>query len=83
MSPTFAQTSRMYETIDVEATLSKMTVSEKIQVTAGEDFWHFKGIERLGVPSPRCSDGPNGARIAIQCSHVLPKSLTLLARPLL
>ena len=50
----------MYELVDVEATLSKMTVSEKVQVTAGEDFWHFKGIERLGVPSPRCSDGPNG-----------------------
>ena len=70
MSPTTAGTSKLYEPIDVEATLSKMTVSEKVQVTAGEDFWHFKGIERLGVPSPRCSDGPNGAWMKQKGIHV-------------
>lgn len=48
--------------IDVEEVLSQLTLAEKIGLTAGVDFWHTYPVERLGVPSLRVSDGPNGVR---------------------
>lgn len=48
--------------IDVEKVLSELTISEKIKLIGGVDFWHTAEIERLGVPSLRVSDGPNGVR---------------------
>lgn len=48
--------------IDVEKVLSELTLAEKIGLTSGSDFWHTYKVERLGVPSIRVSDGPNGVR---------------------
>lgn len=48
--------------IDVEKVLSELTLAEKIGLTAGVDFWHTYKVERLGVPTLRLSDGPNGVR---------------------
>ncbi len=48
--------------IDVERVLQQLTVDEKVALTAGSDFWHTVPIPRLGVPSIRVSDGPNGVR---------------------
>lgn len=48
--------------IDVEKTLAQLTLSEKIGLLSGIDFWHTYLVERLGVPSVRVSDGPNGIR---------------------
>lgn len=42
--------------------VSKMTLEEKAGLCSGADFWHTKGIERLGVPSVMLSDGPHGLR---------------------
>lgn len=39
-----------------------MTLEEKAGLCSGEDFWHTKGIERLGIPSVMVSDGPHGLR---------------------
>ena len=47
---------------DVEAILADLTLSEKISMVAGADLWHTVGIERLGIPSLRVSDGPAGVR---------------------
>ncbi|KAI1451722.1 beta-glucosidase [Annulohypoxylon moriforme] len=48
--------------MDIEDTLSKLTLDEKIELISGADFWHTKAIPRLGIPSLRMSDGPNGVR---------------------
>lgn len=31
--------------------ISQMTLEEKAGLCSGLDFWHTKGIERLGIPS--------------------------------
>ena len=40
----------------------QMTLEEKAGLCSGLDFWHTKGIERLGIPSEMVSDGPHGLR---------------------
>lgn len=42
--------------------IKQMTVEEKAGLCSGADFWHTKGVERLGIPSVMLSDGPNGLR---------------------
>ncbi|MFD1953858.1 glycoside hydrolase family 3 C-terminal domain-containing protein [Paenibacillus thailandensis] len=47
---------------DIEAIVSQMTLEEKAGMCSGLDFWHLKGVERLGVPSVMVTDGPHGLR---------------------
>ena len=43
--------------------VSKMTLEEKCLLIAGQvDGFHTAGIERLGIPSVRMADGPQGVR---------------------
>ncbi|EFX05617.1 beta-glucosidase [Grosmannia clavigera kw1407] len=48
--------------IDIDDVLAKLSVPEKVALTSGIDFWHTVSVPRLGVPSIRMSDGPNGVR---------------------
>ncbi len=39
-----------------------MTTEEKVAMVTGGDMWHTRGVERLGIPKLKVTDGPNGAR---------------------
>ena len=47
---------------EIEAIVAQMTLDEKASLCSGEDFWHTKQVERLGVPQVMVSDGPHGLR---------------------
>lgn len=42
--------------------VGQMTLAEKAGMCSGADFWHLKGVERLGIPRVMVSDGPHGLR---------------------
>ncbi|HBY08991.1 MAG TPA: glycosyl hydrolase [Chloroflexi bacterium] len=46
----------------IEQLLAQLTLEEKVAMIAGADLWHTLGVERLGIPQIRVTDGPNGAR---------------------
>ncbi len=46
----------------VDALLRRLTVPEKAALVTGDDMWHTRPVERLGIPRMKVTDGPNGAR---------------------
>ena len=46
----------------IQEIIENMTLEEKAGMCSGEDFWHTKAVERLGIPAMMVSDGPNGLR---------------------
>lgn len=47
---------------DIQGLINQMTLEEKAGLCSGLDFWHLKGVERLGIPSVMVTDGPHGLR---------------------
>ena len=47
---------------EIRALIAQMTLEEKAGLCSGDDFWHTKAVERLGVPRTMVSDGPHGLR---------------------
>ena len=50
------------KTEEIRNLIGQMTLEEKASLLSGADFWHTKGIERLGIPASMVSDGPHGLR---------------------
>ena len=46
----------------IEDLLTQMTLAEKVSMTSGSGMWYSTGVERLGIPRLKVTDGPNGAR---------------------
>jgi len=46
----------------VKEIIAQMTLEEKAGLCSGQDFWHLKGVERLGIPAIMVADGPHGLR---------------------
>lgn len=46
----------------IEDLVKEMTLEEKAGMCSGDDFWHLKGVERLGIPRIMVCDGPHGLR---------------------
>lgn len=47
---------------NIKELIRNMTLEEKAGMCSGKDFWHLKGVERLGIPEVMVSDGPHGLR---------------------
>lgn len=46
----------------IKELIGSMTLEEKASLCSGDDFWHTKAVERLGIPRTMVSDGPHGLR---------------------
>ena len=46
----------------IDDLLNRMILREKVSLLAGTDMWYTVPVERLGIPSLKMTDGPNGAR---------------------
>jgi beta-glucosidase len=46
----------------IKELVAQLTLEEKAGLCSGFDSWLTKGVERLGIPSIRMSDGPHGLR---------------------
>jgi beta-glucosidase len=48
--------------MNVVELVSELTLEEKASLCLGSDFWHTRGVGRLGIPSVMVTDGPHGLR---------------------
>jgi len=46
----------------IQDLVAAMTLEEKVSLLAGASMWETVAIDRLGIPSIKVTDGPNGAR---------------------
>ena len=46
----------------IDELLGELTLAEKVSLMGGRDLWSVLPVERLGIPSLKVTDGPNGAR---------------------
>ena len=47
---------------NINELVAQMTLEEKAGLCSGADFWHLKGVERLGIPGRDGVGRPHGLR---------------------
>ena len=47
---------------NIKQLIKDLTLEEKVELLSGFDAWQTNKIDRLGIPSIKMSDGPNGVR---------------------
>jgi beta-glucosidase len=52
----------VYESETIDKLVAELTLEEKCRLLAGATMWRTAGVERLGIPAMKMSDGPNGVR---------------------
>jgi len=62
---------------DIDALVAALTLDEKTSLLAGADSWSTVAVDRLGIPSIRVTDGPNGARGVTFSSDDVPPSICI------
>lgn len=60
----------------IEELLGQLTLEEKIGMLHGAELFQTKGVERLGIPPLKMSDGPMGVRIDFKPSEWIPAGTT-------
>ena len=45
-----------------DALIRKLSLTEKIRLCTGGDFWHTLSLSDHDIPSVKVADGPNGVR---------------------
>lgn len=74
---------RSFLTASVEELVDQMSLTEKLSLLAGEDWWRTVAVPRLNIPSIKVTDGPNGARgqsfFKMTPAVVLPNATSLAA----
>ncbi len=68
----------------IEKLISLMTLEEKIHMVHGDNVYNTKGVERLGIPPLRMSDGPMGVRCDFNrdtCTNTLYSNEFVLSFP--
>ena len=58
--------------------LEQMTLDEKIGMVHGNGLFQNKGVERLGIPSMKFSDGPMGVRNEFQNDNGFPWEILMI-----
>ncbi len=53
---------RSAESGRIDKIVGELTLDEKAALASGIDLWHGPGVERLGIPPLKVTDGPSGAR---------------------
>ena len=48
--------------MNIEKTLSQMSLEDKVALGSGKDFWHTKEMPQYGIESIMVADGPHGLR---------------------
>jgi len=48
--------------MDIPGIISKMTLTDKVRLCTGADFWHSRAMPRYGIPAFLMADGPHGLR---------------------
>ena len=60
----------------IKELLSKLTLDEKIGMVHGNGFFETKGVNRLGIPPLKMSDGPMGVRQEFPNNSWSPRGLS-------